>query len=86
MGCKRQAVEYREEARSQPDTEPTWSQLPPSRDMGLGRVLSFYLRLDSGTHFLNQAALEVMDALVTTGSVPFSGKGTRARTRRVWEA
>lgn len=54
--------------------------------MGLGRVLSFYLRLDSGTHFLNQAALEVMDALVTTGSVPFSDKGTRAKTRRVWEA
>lgn len=50
----------------------------------MGRVLSFYLRLDSGTHFLNQAALEVMDALVTTGSVLFSDKGTRARTRRVW--
>lgn len=50
---KRPAIEYREEARSQPDSgnqpedssgtswEHSRSKLPPSRGMGLGRVLPF---------------------------------------------
>lgn len=58
--------------------------------MSLRTVLSFYLRLNSGTHFLDQASLEVMDALVTTGSVPFSDEA-QDRRREVgegegWEA
>lgn len=55
------------------------SQLPLSRGMSLRTVLSFYLRLDSSTHFLDQASLEVMDALVTTGSVPFSDEAQDQR-------
>lgn len=52
--------------------------------MGLGRVLSFYLRLDSGTCFLDPAALEVTDTMETTGSVPPSDED-KTRQRRKGE-
>lgn len=55
--------------------------VPPSRAKGLGRVLFFYLRLDSSACFLDYAVLEVIDAIATTGIyVPSSDETQNQRT------
>lgn len=61
-----------------------WVTAATQQGHGLKKGPLLLPRLDSGTHFLEQASLEVMDALVTTSSVPFSDE-TQDRGREVGE-